>query len=699
MDRLLSVLGVRHAVRWTEADGRPATLITIRLEGPLLSELANALVAEAQIAATTSLRGSLEVFGLTLEPQRILVRVGALPAGALRLDELLVRGGPVPSTWARALVDGVAGALREQASAPNLMGRPRVHSRLCPAAVTLDPTGAVRLIGPGLPLLDVLLVPSLEPPYPSQFGPGADVYGLSRIVAETLIGSVAANAFARGEAVPLGAPQIEQALGRGLAPDPRYRFPELGSLWSALAAAFGPAMPMDVVGFGASRGIDVSRQGVEALRLPAPVAPPVPGPLDLPTMRIDAAPAAAGWAPLAPAPTSGWAPLPAAPMPVVAAPESRSESRPPPAPMAVSAPQKLPPAHTPLAAAPTVSAPGDAWAPVRPTAPPRALAPSPARPSAPPKASPKAEVDGPTTRVSTPPELDPWASARKPITKSAELDTDRIAADLLLAAPRKSDPAQTVEDSRPKDTGPESTGPKPENAGAKSESARAEKATAEGSSKPGLVLPVPKGPAPLAIRKSLLQFSPDGERRPVAPQNPTGLWLPTASVVLILIVGALVVRAMRAPDPSKPILVPSTKNLLVRAETPRAPPPAIAQPSKPRADLATTTRIETPPEPEPLRHTRPADLIRGAVVPSTGLPAPSGVLTVDSSPRGAAVAVDGRQVGRTPMLRPMSLSPGQTLTIEVQHNGYYAATERVTVPDSRNLELNVVLERVAKPRR
>jgi hypothetical protein len=62
-------------------------------------------------------------------------------------------------------------------------------------------------------------------------------------------------------------------------------------------------------------------------------------------------------------------------------------------------------------------------------------------------------------------------------------------------------------------------------------------------------------------------------------------------------------------------------------------------------------------------------------------PAPSGQITVRSTPVGARVFLDGRDVGRTPVAVP-GLSRG-THTVRVARDGYVTAQQRVTISASQ----------------
>lgn len=559
----------------TEPDGRASATITVELRTALADVYRARLAAEARAATTT--RSRTELLALSFEPQRILARVGAPADGSIRLDEALA-AGPLPRGVARALLDGVAKAIRELATIPSLDGSPRLHARLCPAAVVIEPSGLVRLIGPGLPFLDALLVPTAEPTYPSAHGPGSDAYGLARITAEALLGSPIANALARGEAVPAASPAISEILARGLAPDPTLRFPDLVTLWSALAGSSGPPITIDVRRLGLAKGLARDRPGAAVFAQDAPADG-----VELPTIRLSTAVVTSGWAPLAPTAGTSWMPLPAAPLPHVSAPAVA-----PAAPMRVSAPPHMPPAPMPEAAAPG----------------------------------------------------------------SSEIETDRIA-----LPPPSSFKAPGGTD--------------------------------------GLVLPIPKGPVRIFARQPSIDFSLLGSH-PRAPQNPTGKWLPSAAIVLVAMIGALVVRAIRAPDDPIPFLTLRAKSHRQPVDPLAAQRVAMAQASRKSAESTSRIAASLPTEPEPLRYTSAADLIRGAEVPSTGVIGPPHTMTIDSYPSGATVWINGRQVGRTPFLKGISYPPGHILELELELRGYVRYSTRATVADSGDLDLRIPLDRARR---
>ncbi len=66
-----------------------------------------------------------------------------------------------------------------------------------------------------------------------------------------------------------------------------------------------------------------------------------------------------------------------------------------------------------------------------------------------------------------------------------------------------------------------------------------------------------------------------------------------------------------------------------------------------------------------------------------------GMLNVESNPRDAAVYVDGRYVGQTPLTR-LDLAPGR-YRVEVERSGYTPVTRTVTIAQGRTTNLRVTL--------
>ncbi|RDI95731.1 PEGA domain-containing protein [Meiothermus sp. QL-1] len=78
----------------------------------------------------------------------------------------------------------------------------------------------------------------------------------------------------------------------------------------------------------------------------------------------------------------------------------------------------------------------------------------------------------------------------------------------------------------------------------------------------------------------------------------------------------------------------------------------------------------------------------------TASPPPTGILAVDSTPRGAEVLVDGRVLGTTPL--SLALSPG-SYTVELRRSGYSPFRTRVSIQAGRTTRLSISLAAVAPP--
>lgn len=76
----------------------------------------------------------------------------------------------------------------------------------------------------------------------------------------------------------------------------------------------------------------------------------------------------------------------------------------------------------------------------------------------------------------------------------------------------------------------------------------------------------------------------------------------------------------------------------------------------------------------------------------TATPPPTGVLFVESNPKGAQVLVNGRVVGNTPL--NATLNPG-SYTLELRHSGFSPFRTRVTVQAGRTTRLSVNLVSIA----
>jgi|GEM_PF-1239956 hypothetical protein len=81
-------------------------------------------------------------------------------------------------------------------------------------------------------------------------------------------------------------------------------------------------------------------------------------------------------------------------------------------------------------------------------------------------------------------------------------------------------------------------------------------------------------------------------------------------------------------------------------------------------------------------------------LPLVAIPPPTGVLAVDSNPRGAEVLLDGRLVGATPL--NLSLNPG-TYTVELKRGGFSPFRTLVTIQAGRTTRLSINLARIAPP--
>ncbi len=75
-------------------------------------------------------------------------------------------------------------------------------------------------------------------------------------------------------------------------------------------------------------------------------------------------------------------------------------------------------------------------------------------------------------------------------------------------------------------------------------------------------------------------------------------------------------------------------------------------------------------------------------------PPPTGVLSVDSTPRGAQVLVNGRQVGTTPL--DLTLNPGR-YTLELRRSGYSPFRTTVVIQPGRTTRLSIALVSLAPP--
>jgi hypothetical protein len=137
------------------------------------------------------------------------------------------------------------------------------------------------------------------------------------------------------------------------------------------------------------------------------------------------------------------------------------------------------------------------------------------------------------------------------------------------------------------------------------------------------------------------------------------------------------------------------------AVTAAAPPVVSAAPAAepPRPETEVRLAPDAPP-PSAVPDAPPAAAGAGAIKPAPPRPAPAaparnGRIIVRSTPAGARVLVDGRDVGKTPLTVP-NLSRGSH-TVRVMRDGYATQDRRVNLASRASTTLTVRLPRAAAP--
>jgi hypothetical protein len=127
---------------------------------------------------------------------------------------------------------------------------------------------------------------------------------------------------------------------------------------------------------------------------------------------------------------------------------------------------------------------------------------------------------------------------------------------------------------------------------------------------------------------------------------------------------------------------------------PPAEPPATLPPVTARPDAAPPAA--KPPAPAPARPAAPPPVVEASKPAETATTAQSGRITVRTTPAGALVTIDGKDVGKSPLTIP-NLARG-THTVRVMRDGYSAVERRVVItPSQPTSTLTLNLARATAP--
>lgn len=152
-----------QAVTLLEGGGRNTALeIAVELSSPLADQDLERLEVEGWHAASRPVPGTLPVLRVNADASRTSVLLEPIDRETIRLDTLFhalaLRGSPLGSGLSAYVIQELSTIAHALHQAHDPDGHPRVHGAIHKGAVLITKSGTLLIVGPGLPLLNALLV-------------------------------------------------------------------------------------------------------------------------------------------------------------------------------------------------------------------------------------------------------------------------------------------------------------------------------------------------------------------------------------------------------------------------------------------------------------------------------------------------------------------------------------------------------------
>jgi hypothetical protein len=134
-------------------------------------------------------------------------------------------------------------------------------------------------------------------------------------------------------------------------------------------------------------------------------------------------------------------------------------------------------------------------------------------------------------------------------------------------------------------------------------------------------------------------------------------------------------------EPAPPAAAPPSVTAPPLTAPPVAEPPATVPPATARPEAAPAAKPPPPAKPPPARPAAPPPVAEDSKPAETATVARTGRITVRTTPAGARVTIDGKDVGKSPLTIP-NLARG-THTVRVIRDGYSTVERRVVITPSQ----------------